>query len=280
MIFLLSLLKKFISAMTELKTADGSVDRNIVPSIILKPKVIKDNDKPNIIMNSATEQSNTVTATDGNLEGPKEIMNKVLITEKQFMKLFPKGIIELVPELNKLLIKNNIDTLERVVCFLAQCGHESAEFRTFKENLNYSAAALQSVFGKYFSSSKADRYARNPEMIANRVYANRMGNGSEESGDGWRYRGRGLIQLTGKENYQKFSDFCGKSLDDTIKFCEEFEGIVLSAVFFWTITKCNDYADANDFTGLTKKINGGTNGITHREELYVKIKKEISENFK
>lgn len=204
---------------------------------------------------------------------------KPFISQTQFKKLFPKGRIELISSLNELMKQYDINTFDRVSMFLAQCGHESAEFKTFKENLNYSKKALLAVFGKYFTESSAAKYERNPEMIANRVYANRMNNGNEESKDGWKYRGRGLIQLTGKENYEKFSKFCNKSLEDTISYCETDEGIVLSAIFFWNNNKCNIFADSNDFVALTKKINGGTNGLTNRKKILEKIKEEIKENF-
>jgi len=170
-------------------------------------------------------------------------------------------------------------TKERIACFLAQCGHESVNFTRFKENLNYSVTGLLNTFKKYFTEKEAELYARKPSQIASRVYANRMGNGSEESRDGWKYRGRGLIQLTGKNNYKAFSIFCNKTLEDTVKYCETPEGIVESALFFWMKNELNKYADNKDFIGLTKKINGGTNGLKDREFLYKEIKSIIEEKF-
>ena len=206
-------------------------------------------------------------------------MGNNLISEKVFSTVFPKGKKVVIPLLNKLLKENNIDTVSRVSSFLSQCGHESANFTTFEENLNYSATGLLKTFGKYFSYSTAVLYERQPYKIASRVYANRMGNGPEESGDGWKYRGRGLIQLTGKNNYKAFSIFCNKTLEDTVKYCETPEGIVESALFFWMKNELNKYADNKDFIGLTKKINGGTNGLKDREFLYKEIKSIIEEKF-
>ena len=136
------------------------------------------------------------------------------------------------------------------------------------ENLNYSSDALARVFRKYFSTrEEADAYARQPEKIANRVYANRMGNGSEASGDGWKYRGRGLIQLTGRTNYQAFAEWVGdeRVLDEPDLVSSEYA--VHSAVFFWDTNKLNTLADKDDVVGLTKRINGGENGLAHRREL-------------
>jgi predicted chitinase len=136
------------------------------------------------------------------------------------------------------------------------------------ENLNYSADALRKVFGKYFpTTAEADAHARHPEKIANRVYANRMGNGDESSGDGWKYRGRGLIQLTGRANYRAFANWIGdgRVMDEPDLVCTEYA--VHSAVFFWVTHDLNRFADDDDVVGLTKRINGGVNGLAHRREL-------------
>ena len=135
------------------------------------------------------------------------------------------ALINLANQLNlndmpALFEKYEINTLNRAAGFLAQCSHESNNFRILEENLNYSADALIKVFPKYFKSlDEAKLYARNPEKIANKVYANRMGNGDEASGDGFKYRGRGFIQLTGKNNYQMFAETLKLSLDETINYC-------------------------------------------------------------
>jgi putative chitinase len=156
----------------------------------------------------------------------------------------------------------------RLAHFFAQVLHESGCMRFDMECMNYSADALLKVFGKYFPTrEQADAYARRPEKIANRVYANRMGNGDEASGDGWRFRGRGLIQLTGRANYQAFEEWIGDSrvMADPDLVCAEYA--VHSAVFFWTKNDLNRLADRDDVVGLTQRINGGTNGLAHRREL-------------
>jgi predicted chitinase len=172
-------------------------------------------------------------------------------------------------DLEQLLPKYDIAKSKlRLAHFFSQVLHESGCMRFDMENLNYSAKALRAVFGKYFKTSdQAEKYARQPEKIANRVYANRMGNGSESSGDGWKYRGRGLIQLTGKNNYQAFASWID---DDSIVENPDLvasEYAVHSAVFFWDKNSLNAVADQDDVRKLTKRINGGDNGLAHRREL-------------
>lgn len=159
----------------------------------------------------------------------------------------------------------------RLAHFFAQVLHESGGMRYDMENLNYSAKALRAVFGKYFKTkSQAEQYARKPEKIANRVYAKRMGNASEASGDGWKYRGRGLIQLTGKNNYKAFAKWIGNEqvLEEPDLVASEYA--VQSAVYYWDRHKLNTIADKDDVVRLTKKINGGLNGLAHRKELLIK----------
>ncbi|MFW6219700.1 MAG: glycoside hydrolase family 19 protein [bacterium] len=206
-------------------------------------------------------------------------MMKELITEEQFKKLFPRADISFVSVLNQTLRKNNIDTLERVASFLAQTGHESAMYTVFSENLNYSRKALLKVFPKHFNEDNVDEYTRNPEKIANRAYRNRMGNGDEASGDGWKYRGRGLIQLTGKNNYIAFAKSINKSLEDVIEYINTFEGRVESAIWYWNTNNLNNFADNYDIRGQTRVINGGFNGIKHRLEIYNKVKEILIHNF-
>ena len=155
----------------------------------------------------------------------------------------------------------------QAVHFFAQCAHESAMFRYFSENLNYSRTALLKIFRKYFNEENVDKYARDPELIANCVYSNRMGNGDELSGDGWKYRGRGAIQLTGKDNYTNFAKYMQ---DQSIVECPdivETDYAFDSAIFFF---KSNDLFDICVDTStetvkkLTRRINGGYNGIYHR----------------
>ncbi|MEW8279191.1 MAG: glycoside hydrolase family 19 protein [Candidatus Thiodiazotropha sp.] len=161
----------------------------------------------------------------------------------------------------------------RLAHFFSQVLHESGCMRYDMENLNYSAKALRTVFGKYFKTKRqAEGYARQPEKIANKVYANRMGNGAESSGDGWRYRGRGLIQLTGKNNYRAFAKWIGddRIIDDPDLVASEYA--VHSAVFYWDKNNLNRIADKDDVVRMTKRINGGTNGLAHRTELLTKAK--------
>lgn len=199
-----------------------------------------------------------------------------------FKKNFPKAKDpnELVSALEQITLFN-IDNTKRVAMFLAQCAHESMGFKVFSENLNYSAAALNLVFPKYFKNAgrDANQFARKPEKIANVVYANRMGNGPSTSGDGWKYRGRGLIQLTGKNNYIHFANEmeCPDVLDNPDLVSTDMNLAVKSAVWFWIKHNLNDYADADDIKGCTKIINGGYNGLEERTSIYQKLKSVISE---
>lgn len=176
-----------------------------------------------------------------------------------------KNIPELFEALSAVLPKYEINTPARVAAFLAECGHESADFTIVQENLNYSAKGLQATWPKRFATlAEAALHERNPEKIANKVYANRLGNGDEASGDGWRYRGRGAIQLTGKENYLAFGKFVGKSLDETVTYLETLPGAIESACWFWKRNNLNVLADAKDIDTATKRINGGTIGSLER----------------
>lgn len=159
----------------------------------------------------------------------------------------------------------------RIAAFMAQCSHESAGFTVLQENLNYSKDGLRKIFPKYFPTDDvAAFYARKPQLIANRVYANRMGNGSEESGEGWKYRGRGLIQLTGKSNYTE----CSRFMFDDLTLLENPDLLldpyyaIHSACWFWSKNKLNEIADRQDITLLTKRINGGTIGLQERIREY------------
>ena len=194
------------------------------------------------------------------------------MTEEQFSLIAPHMEIE-YKKVKSLLDKYEINTDDRIAGFFSQCSHESGKFRRLKENLNYSAERLCVVFKKHFKDiSVAKPFDRNPQKIANKVYANRMGNGDEASGDGWKFRGRGYIQLTGKNNYTKFAEHIGKSLDDTVKYLETPEGALESALFYWKMANCNTHCDAKDIVKLTKSINGGTNGLEDRERLYNQYK--------
>jgi putative chitinase len=169
--------------------------------------------------------------------------------------------------LNDVFPKYEITSVNRVAGFLSQCGHESNDFTVLRENLNYSAEGLNKTFKKYFPTvESAQPYARQPEKIANKVYANRMGNGPESSGDGFKYRGRGAIQLTGHDNYKAFASAIGKTIDDTVAYCETLEGAIESACWFWKGRALNALADAGDVLGMTKRINGGTVGLDDRQK--------------
>ena len=185
-----------------------------------------------------------------------------MIGKNQYLDYWYNAISEILPEYE-------INTPHRVAAFIAQCAHESGGFKFLKENLNYKAPSLRRVFGKYFPDDAiAARYANKPQMIANRVYASRMGNGPEESGDGWKYCGRGLIQLTGKNNYTFFAASLDMDVEDVPEYLETFEGAVQSACFFWEQNNLNQWADKGDILTLTKKINGGTIGLDDRIKHY------------
>jgi putative chitinase len=169
----------------------------------------------------------------------------------------------------EILPDYDINTVQRVSAFLAQCAHESGGFRAIKENLNYKAESLCKVWPRYFPSiDVARQYAQQPEKIANRAYANRMGNGTEESGDGWKFCGRGLIQLTGKDNYSRYAASTEQTLDEASEHLTTFEGCVQSAAWFWEANNLNQFADSGDILTMTKRINGGTLGLEDRQKHY------------
>lgn len=181
--------------------------------------------------------------------------------------------LELSKKYKTLLSKNEINTPLRLAHFFAQLAHESG-LKPISENLNYSMIGLTQIFSKYFPTKAiASLYARQPEKIANKVYANRMGNGNEASGDGWKYRGRGFIQLTGKDNYKALS----KDTDvDYVKepnlLLNEADAMI-SALWYWKKTGLNKFADKDDILSVTKAINGGTNGLEQRKEELKEMKK-------
>jgi putative chitinase len=171
--------------------------------------------------------------------------------------------------LSSVLPEYEIDSPQRVAAFIAQCTHESGGFKRLKENLNYKWESLRKVFPKYFPTDElAKEYAHKQEQIANRVYGGRMGNGDESSGDGFRYCGRGLIQLTGKNNYTKFAESIRMDVEEVPALLETFEGAVKSACWFWKTNNLNQYADAGDILTMTKRINGGTIGLEDRIKHY------------
>jgi len=169
----------------------------------------------------------------------------------------------------KILPDYDISTVQRVASFLAQTAHESGGYTAIKENLNYRAETLCKVWPKYFPNMDiANQYAHQQERIANRAYANRMGNGAEESGDGYKFCGRGLIQLTGKDNYTRYAQATEQSLDEASEHLTTFEGCVQSAAWFWEANNLNQYADSGDILTMTKRINGGTLGLADRQQHY------------
>jgi len=194
-------------------------------------------------------------------------------TEDAVRQLIPKvkNFDEWYNNLLNILPEYDIDTPKRVAAFMAQCGHESGGFTLMQENLNYSAKGLRGTFGKYFPNDEvAKLYERKPQMIANRVYANRMGNGDEASGEGWYFRGRGIVQITGKNNYTK----CSQSLFESNVLVEnpdlllETEYAIHSACWFWSAARLNELADIGDMKTMTKRINGGYIGLEDRINHY------------
>ena len=182
-------------------------------------------------------------------------------------------------ELWYVMSKFGINTPERLAHFLGQCHHESGGFKFTTENTNYSDVGLKKRFNKYFKDKDISKYARNPEKIANLVYANRMGNGNEASGDGFRFRGRGYIQLTGKNNYKAFDKF----VDDDIVLNPELVATkypLLTAAWFWDVNDLNEICDkgVNKSTifAVTKKVNGGIKGLEERSVLTTRYKIELS----
>ena len=201
-------------------------------------------------------------------------MSNFILTREQLAQLLPGNpyLDHWYHALELALPDYDINTPQRVAAFIAQCAHESGGFRALKENLNYKAATLRKIFPKYFpDDATANHYASLPnkqEAIANRVYGGRMGNGPEASGDGFRYCGRGLIQLTGKQNYQNFADSIETPVEDIPEFLATFEGAVQSACWFWESNNLNQWADKGDILTLTKRINGGTIGLDDRIKHY------------
>jgi putative chitinase len=169
-----------------------------------------------------------------------------------------------VDVLNRAMERFEINTPKRQAAFLAQIGHESDGLTRLSENLNYSAQRLLVVFHKYFGDDDAEKYAGRPEMIGNRVYANRFGNGNEASGDGFRYRGRGLIEITFKNNYKACGDALGVDLVKNPALLMQTNLAALSAGWYWKSHGCNELADAGDVRGVTRAINGGYNGLEER----------------
>ena len=198
---------------------------------------------------------------------------KITVDQLAFMIPTNPDVEEWCNELNKAMPKYNITTAQRIASFISQCAHESRDFTALEENLNYSEKALNAVFGRYFGPGKrnAAEYARNPEKIANYVYMDeyrRSPLGNVKEGDGWRFRGRGLKQLTGRSNYERFAKDYDMTAEDAAKWLETKEGALASALWFWKTNNLNDLADTGDVAKVTKRINGGDIGLEDRQRRY------------
>ena len=171
--------------------------------------------------------------------------------------------------LSKALPDYEINTPQRLAAWFGETKVESANYTAIKENLNYRPESLVRLWKSHFPTMEiANQYAHNPEAIANRAYGGRMGNGDESSGDGWKFCGRGLIQLTGRDNYQSFADSLQISVDDAAQYLETFEGCVQSACWFWENNNLNALADQGNIDAISKKVNGGTEGLENRRNFY------------
>ena len=187
---------------------------------------------------------------------------KAIIGNNPYLDDWYESLCQILPDYD-------IDTVLRVAAFLAQTAHESGNYRAIKENLNYKAESLCKVWPRYFPTLEiAKQYEKQPERIANRAYGNRMGNGPEESGDGWKYAGKGLIQLTGKDNYTRYAQSLEISVEEASEHLTTFEGCVQSAAWFWEANNLNQWADSGDILTMTKRINGGTIGLEDRIKHY------------
>ena len=191
-----------------------------------------------------------------------------------------RKIMELATKYKTLLNKNKVNTPLRLSHFFTQAEHESG-LKLISENLNYSAKGLRATFSRYFTDLEAIKYQRKPQMIANRVYANRMGNGNEASGDGWKYRGRAFFQITGKNNYTLLSIFTGIDYVNNPDLLLNEADAMISALWYWNTNNLNKYADKDDLDAISDIINigrktdkyGDANGFAHRKELLAKYKK-------
>jgi len=202
-----------------------------------------------------------------------------MIDQETIKQVFPHAkkeiIAALVENFDELSKSYEIDTPLKWAHFLAQTGHESGGFTTVEENLNYRPETLDAIFPKYFKDVDSEDYAHQPAKIANHVYCNRMGNGDEESGDGYKFRGRGLIQLTGKSNYSSMAKDLGVELEDLVQHLHTPDGCVESAAWFWHKNGINKLAEQDDVVAVTKKVNGGTIGLTERTKNTEKFKQVL-----
>ena len=192
-------------------------------------------------------------------------------TEDQVAAILHKDdVSDWFSAMTEMFPKYEITTPNRVAGFIAQTAHESASYKTITENLNYSAKALDAIFGKYFKRAGVDaqEYHRQPEKIANRIYAGRMDNGDTASGDGWTFRGGGILQLTGRYNYTEFGKTVGMTAEEATDYVRTPKGAIESACWFWKTNNINKYCDNDDIVRMTKRINGGTIGLADRKKHY------------
>jgi putative chitinase len=205
-------------------------------------------------------------------------MNNIISKEK-FESVFKQAKID-YDYLYSCCLNNGIDNLIRLAAFLAQCGHESNLYTTFIESFKYKAERLVEVFPNYFKTlNEAKLYIGKEQDIANKVYANRLGNGTTDSGDGWKYRGRGLIQLTGSRNYRLYANYKNIDIDKVTSFLETKEGIIDSAIWFWNSNNLNNYCSSivlgdtlyTEFRSLTLKINSKALGLEKRLTYYLQL---------
>lgn len=193
------------------------------------------------------------------------------LTQVQLQQFLPTNphVEHWFEALAKVLPDYDITSVQRIAAFLGQTYVESAAYTAIQENLNYKAESLCRVWPSHFPNMEvANQYAHNPEMIANRAYAGRMGNGPEESGDGWKFCGRGLIQITGRTNYSTFADSISTPVDEMPEYLGTFEGSVQSACWFWETHNLNQFADTGDIKTMTHIINGGYLGLEERQQHY------------
>jgi putative chitinase len=183
---------------------------------------------------------------------------------------------KLIVPLNSAMEEFGIDTPKRVAGFISQSAHESAAFSRLSENLNYSSEALLRVFSRYFTQQEALEFAHKPGDIASRVYQNRMGNGDYKTRDGWKFRGRGVIQITGRDNYQLCGAALGVDLIENPDRLLEIDLACRSGAWYWDSRKLNDLADEGDVVAMTRRINGGLNGLKDRTEIYSKLMRVLT----
>lgn len=202
-----------------------------------------------------------------------------MITPQKFLEFAPraKQPAAFASALSIYLPPAEITPPLRLPYFMAQAAHECAGFTRFVENLNYSAEGLRKTWPSRFNRATAEAFARKPESIANYVYANRLGNGTELSGDGWRFRGRGIFQLTGRDNYRKYGQLIGIDLEGQPELAEDPTVAVRVAVMYWVQNRLNIFADHDDLFSITRAINGGLNGLEDRREWLTKTKRIFKE---